>query len=217
MDEIVIHEGDNKDGAAIVAPNAQPTQANPEQQRKAIEDFMAQQWKAIGDKERLTIAKRRGLIKDADMKDDALVAAAIAEVELPGDNNKYIRVAQSRYGFLSFGKTHGRKKRHFTKHELAIKSASLRHFRVLFAAAAAHIEAELVSKGEPYVGLPEAILKELGAKAAILGAKEVLTASRDKRRRVRRQQSLSRGINRGLIRANAPAKTFVHSGGQYGR
>lgn len=217
MDEIVIHEGDNKDGAAIVAPNAQPTQTSPAEQRKAIEDFITQQWKAIGDKERLAIAKRKGFIQDADLQDATKVAAAIAQVELPGDNNKYIRVAQSRYGFLSFGKTHGRKKRHFTKHELAIKSASLRHFRVLFAAAAAHIEKELVAKGEPYVGLPEAILKELGAKAAILGATEVLTANRDKRRRVRRQQNLSRGINRGLIRGNVPAKQFVHSGGEYGR
>jgi hypothetical protein len=213
MDEIVIHEGDTIDGH----PPNQPAPSKPFEQQKAVADFVAQQWKAIGDKERLKIAKRRGLIKEADLANQELVAAAIAQVALPGDNNKYIRVAQSRYGFLSFGKTKGRKNRHMTKHEMAIKSAALRIFRKLFAAAALHLEAELTAKGEKYLGVPEEILNDLGIRAGKLAAKEVAEQGRVRRRHVRRQQKLSRNINLGLLAANTPAKTFVHSGGEYGR
>jgi hypothetical protein len=220
MDEIVLHEGDRIDGKELTSPpSPQPT---PEQQRAKVVEIIAQQWTNIGDQTRLAMAKARGLLKPEDEKDADKVKSVIGTIVLEGDRMRYAvdkdglpRMATSRFGFLSFPKPKGRKKRHLTKTEQAIKSASLRIFRRLFEECAIHMERELTAKGEQYFGLPEDMLRQLGARAARLGALEVATHNRVARRHVQRQQKLSRGINRGLIAGNTAAH-HVHSGGQYG-
>lgn len=219
MDKVVVHEPTTSQDAP--PPSPQPT---PEQQRAQIVQMIGQHWNSIGDQERTRIAKAKGLLKAEDMADKEKVAAVIKGITLEGDTMVYAkdkdgipRIAASRLGFICFPKQKGRKKRHLTKTEMAIKSAALRIFRRLFVEISTTIEAQMVAKGEEYFGVPQEIIANIGARAARLGALEVATHSRLARRYVRRQQALSRGINRGTIAGNTPRRNYVQAGGQFGR
>ena len=218
MDKVVVQEPTGTQDAPAPSP------LTPEQQRAQIAQSIGQHWNAIADQERVRLAKLRGKLTAADMLDKAKVAATIQGITLEGDTMVYAkdkdgnqRLASSRFGFMAFPKQRGRKNRHLTKTEMAIKSAALRIFRRLFTECAAFMEKELTSKGEQYFGIPEEMLQKLGARAARLGALEVSFHSRVARRHVRRQQALSRGINRGTIAGNTPRRNYVQAGGQFGR
>lgn len=210
QEKLVVTEADK--------PAAPPT---PEQQRAKVVEFIATQWNNMADQARHAIATARGLIKPSVQLTPEELRVLIP---LEGDTMRYAkdengqpRMAASRLGFIAFPKQRGRKNRHLTKSEMAIKSASLRHFRRLFVECGDHMEAELKKKGQVYYGLPEDMLCQLGARAARLGAFEVAAHDRVARRHVRRQQALSRNINRGVLPGNTPRANYVHSGGQYGK
>lgn len=216
MDKLVVTENEKVETPA--QPTTPPT---PEQQRAKVVAFIGQQWNHIGDEARRAIAKARGLLNPSiTLTSDELQNL----IPLEGDTMRYAkdketglpRIAASRLGLMCFPKQRGRKNRHLTKSEMAIKSASLQIFRRLFAECAAHMEAKIKEKGEPFYGIPEDMLNQLGARAARLGAIQVGMNNRVARRHVRRQQALSRNINRGLLNGNIEPRNYVYSGGQYG-
>jgi hypothetical protein len=127
------------------------------------------------------------------------------------------KLAKNMYGLLAIPRPKGSRKPHMNKHQQAIKSESLRIFRRLFAEAAEKLQA--VCKGEniEYLGVPDASIPALGAKAAKLALQAVADKRRAKARRARRRQDHSRRVNAGLITISTSEKRYVNRGGQFGR
>jgi hypothetical protein len=133
-----------------------------------------------------------------------------AAVELPGDTMHYIKLATNRHGLPSWPKAQrGRKRPHMAKHAQAIKSTSLAIFRGLFTKHITELEAKAKAAGEVFNGVPNDDLPKLGAKASVLGAKQIQKKLAAARRQARNRQKLSRRINRGVVPGNTNVLAYI--------
>jgi hypothetical protein len=125
--------------------------------------------------------------------------------------------AKNKYGLYSIPKGHGRIKPHMNLRRQAVKAAALRIFETLFAEAAQRLEATCKEEKIEYLGIPDAMIPELGEKAARIAIREVAAQRKATARSKRRRQEFSRRVNAGLITISASEKRYVNQGGQYGR
>jgi hypothetical protein len=125
--------------------------------------------------------------------------------------------ALNRHGLFSIAKPRGRRHPHMSKIQQAIRSASLRIFRELFAARAEHLKATCEEQNIEYIGMPDAALPEIGQLASRLAMQEVMSKRRLKARKARRRQQHSRKVNAGLLTVSTSDKNYVNKGGEYGR
>lgn len=130
-------------------------------------------------------------------------------VELPGGTMKYKVVAVDRHGLPALPKQHGRRKPHVSKQKLTIRSRTINFFRSLFVKHTANLAAASEAEGKPFEGTPQADMPKLGLRASSMAADQVARDARDKRRRKRNQQILSRKINYGLLPGNTNTAHFT--------
>jgi hypothetical protein len=196
------------------APEAPVPQMTKEQ---AVAVLLARQessFKEADYAERLAIAQRKGLDIVEDPSYVPTIEELTAAVPLKRDRLTYKVFAKNTHGLLSIPKQRGRRKPHMTKHQQAIKSASLRHFKHLMEEKAERLLAVCAKEGFEYLGVPESAIPEIGKQAAILGMREVNEQRRAKNRKARRRQQFSRGVNTGLTATSE--KRYVNQGGQFG-
>ena len=189
------------------------------------------EWNKVADGERMKKAKARGLVdKEGNLTRFAIsggcwrgtvevadtemigkeptIAVLRLLVELPGDTMKYKVVAVDRHGLPALPKQHGRRKPHVSKKQLTIRSRTINFFRSLFVKHNANLEAAAGAEDKPFDGTPQADAAKLGLRASSLAAEQVARDARDKRRRKRNQQILSRKINYGLLPGNTNTVHF---------
>jgi hypothetical protein len=99
----------------------------------------------------------------------------------------------------------------------AIKSAAIRVFRKLVEATGASLRATCKEQEIEYLGLPDAMIPELGAKAMRIAVREVTASRKFYTSRKRRQQEFTRRTNAGLEQKSASAKRYINRGGQFGK
>jgi hypothetical protein len=157
--------------------------------------------------ERLEVGKRRaqngrpwnnplyGLFSDPSI--NYTLEKLKALVPLDRDKMRYKTFAKNVHGLLSIGRAKGRRKPRMTKHQQAIKSESIRVFRGLIVARAEELKAVCKNDGIEYLGIPDALLPEISARAAKLGMAAVNNKRRAKARKANRVQQASRKTNRG--------------------
>lgn len=209
--------------AEVVNPSVTPT---PEEFRAQIGSILEKQFAGAADKVRRTKATAKGLIDPSkDLTDDELRAL----IPLEGDTIKYAkypeghpkagqpRMAFDSHGFIALPKAHGRRKKHMTKRDQAIKSAYLRISKDLFTVVAGKKITEAEAKGEKFVGLNEEEMRKIAAKATRLAMVEVLKTRKFQKTVTNRMQDLSRSINAGILPGNTDARNYAHGGSQYGR
>lgn len=126
------------------------------------------------------------------------------------------KFAKNVHGLLSIGRQHGRRRKRMTKHQQAIKSASLRLFKSLMETRAHELQTVCKNEGIEYLGIPDAMIPEVGALAAKLGMLEVTNRQRQKSHKARRRKEFSRKVNAGTITKSASEKRYVNRGGQFG-
>ena len=132
-------------------------------------------------------------------------------VPLPGDSMNYAadektklpRLALDKYGFISFPKQHGRRRKHLSGRENVIKGLALQAFPMFFAehggkllldAKAAAVKAG-VDFDETTFGIPDADMPKIYEKANVAATAMYERNAKLTRRQRRRQQQLSRRIN----------------------
>jgi hypothetical protein len=133
------------------------------------------------------------------------------------DKGTHGKLALNKHGLLSIGHPKGRLKPHMNKRQQAIKSASLRIFRKLFTERADLLQASAKEQKIEYLGIPDAMLPELGKIAAQLAIKEVKEARRMTRNNRRRRQQHSRKVNAGLLTISTAETRYVNRKGEYGK
>jgi hypothetical protein len=125
-------------------------------------------------------------------------------------------LAKNAQGFLAMGKAKGRRKPHMSGRKQEVKSESLHFFRSLFASHTEKLVAVCKEEKIEYLGMPDAVLPELRAKALRLAVRLVNAKRRLKRRQSRRRKDFSRRVNAGLITISTNESKFVNRGSQYG-
>jgi hypothetical protein len=123
--------------------------------------------------------------------------------------------AENRHGLYSVPRTGGRRNPHMSHKNQAIKSASIRAFRKLVEETGTSLRATCKEQEIEYLGLPDAMIPELGAKAMRIAVREVTAQRKAHSRDKRRRQEFSRRTNAGLI--NTSEKSYVNRGGEYGK
>lgn len=211
----------SEQAVAEVNPSVTPT---PEEMKAKVAAIRAEYFTAAGDQIRL--AKAKGLLDPSvELKPEELRAL----VPLEGDTMRYAvypeghpqagepRLALDSHGMISYPKPHGRKKKHMTKRDQAIKSAYLRISKDLFTIEAGKRVVAAQAEGTEFVGLSQDEMTAIAAKAARLATIEVLKVRKFQRTVRNRIEQLSRGVNAGLLPGGLNARTFAYGGGQYGR
>lgn len=138
-------------------------------------------------------------------------------VPLDRDRLVYKTFSKNVHGLLSIGKQKGRRRKRLTKHQQAIKSESLRFFKSLIETRAHELQAVCKNEGIEYLGIPDAMIPEVGALAAKLGMLAVTNRRRQKARKARRRQQFSRKVNAGTITKSTSEKRYVNRGGEFGK
>jgi hypothetical protein len=123
----------------------------------------------------------------------------------------------NKYGLYSVPRPHGRLKPHMNHRQQAIKSAAIRVFRKLVEETSASLRATCKEEQIEYLGLPDAMIPELGAKAMRIAVREVTATRKYYTRKNRRQQEFARRTNAGLEQKSASAKRYINRGEQYGK
>lgn len=124
-------------------------------------------------------------------------------------------LATNKHGLFSIGRPHGRRKPHMNLHQQAVKSESLRVFRNLLAERSAAIEAECKEQGIEYIGIPDALLGEIGKQAARIAIRNLKAKYGAYRFKANRVQQHSRFVNAGLLTIATSQRRFIRAGGQY--
>ena len=123
----------------------------------------------------------------------------------------------NKHGLYSVPRPHGRLHPRMNHRQQAIKSAAIRVFRKLVEATGASLRATCKEQEIEYLGLPDAMIPELGAKAMRIAVREVTASRKFYTRNKRRQQEFARRTNAGLEQKSASAKRYINRGGQYGK
>lgn len=202
----------NPEPNANSEPKPKPSPA--EMFQRALEIRNNQFERAVIEK-RTAIARRKGLLQPsveytpAELKDLVPIPEDKIRFATYPKGHKFAgqpRIAVDRFGLPALPKARGRRNRHMTKHEQAVKSAAIIIFRTLFGERKAVLEAEADVKGEKFVGIPEAELPKLGARATRMASQQVKATNAQYRRRTRNRTKLSRKINAEIL----PGNTNVH-------
>jgi hypothetical protein len=208
--------------AEVVNPSVEPTPAEMKAKVSAIRE---QYFLAAGDGIRQAKAAAKGLLDPSiELSPEELRAL----IPLEGDTMRYavypkghpqageprLALRFTRDDFIP--KPHGRKNKHMSKRNQAIKSAYLRISKDLFTIAAGKKIKAAEADGTEFVGLSQDDMTKIAAKAARLGTIEVIKTRRFQRNVRNRVQQLSRGINAGLLPGGVNARNFAYSGGQFG-
>ncbi len=227
--------------AAAPAPESQAAPQQPQMTRSQLVAFIRTKQQEDFDRndkaERLAIAKRKSTCGHAGNNplfgkvfDDPSIEWTLEElkalVQLDRDWLNYEWknekkgtegvFAMNRHGLFSIPKVKGRRNPHMTKQAQDIKSASIRVFRKLFEQAGESLKATCAKEQIEYLGIPDAVIPELGKKAGRIAIREIVAANKASRRAARRRQQFSRKVNAGLITKSASEKNYVNKGGAYG-
>ncbi len=216
----VAQEENLADGVAEKA-ELEAAEAKPQMTREqASELVLGHQTKAFENNDRnhrLQIALRKGSLVEANPSVEYALEELKALVPQPQDRWNYIKIAETSQGLLAVPKQRGRRKKHMTKHQQDIKSASLSIFKRLFAAKAERLKAVCVKEEIEYIGVPESALPELGKQAAMQALTAVKDKAKRKRDKARRRQKYSRAVNAGIFGNSRPGeRNFIEHGGQFG-
>lgn len=233
----VVQQGDGEVQAAPVAAEQKPL--TREEVVGKIREGQLQQMASADRERRLKIA-RRGYRVNLTHDDGRPYTSVVqlgpsviptdeelrAMVPMPEDRLNYTWanpkkgtagvVAENKYGLISVGRPHGRKKPHMSKRKQLVHGASLRIYKKLFAEAVKVAEAAAAKDGKPYAGVPEDYVQTLAAKSLRLGAREVYRSYKAQKRHERRIQQASRSVNNGLLPGNQ-VTGYINRGGEYGR
>lgn len=135
---------------------------------------------------------------------------------LEGDSIRYakdaggsLRIALDRHGLLAMPKGHGRKHPRMSAHKQAIKSVAIGIFGRMFTTHATKLQAAAEEKGEQFVGVPNADLPAIGARATVLAAQRVKKAMKALHRRARNEKKLARRINAGVLPGNTNRRAYT--------
>ncbi len=123
----------------------------------------------------------------------------------------------NKHGLYSVPRPHGRLHPRMNHRQQAIKSAAIRVFRKLVEATGASLRATCKEEQIEYLGLPDAMIPELGAKAMRIAVREVTASRKFYTRNKRRQQEFARRTNAGLEQKSASATRYISRGGQFGK
>src|SRR5258708_3978322 len=150
-----------------------------------------EQWDKLVEGVRAVLRKAKGLPEDE-------------IVTLPGDTLpvRYIRYALDKKGMLATGKQHGRRRPHWNKRKLALKSLSIELFRREFAAYEAARKGIYEKDGKKFDGMHAADIKILATRIAVILRGEFNAARPAARVAARNRQRVARRINFGLLPGN---------------
>ena len=101
-------------------------------------------------------------------------------------------VAANVHGLYAMPRGHGRRKPHMNLKQQAIKSTAIRIFKELFEKAGQSLKATCAKEEIEYLGIPDAMIPELGAKATSIAARVVKAANRARSRNNARRAGWSR-------------------------
>lgn len=127
------------------------------------------------------------------------------------------KVAENRHGLCAVPHAGGRRKPHMNHKQQAIKSAAVRMFRKLVDEMSVSLRATCAEQEIEYLGIPDAMIPELGAKASRIAVREVTAQRKAHSRNKRRRQEHSRKANAGLLSTSTQEAQYVNRGGKYGR
>jgi hypothetical protein len=124
--------------------------------------------------------------------------------------------AANKHGLYAIPHTRGRRKPHMNHKQQAIKSASIRIFRRLLDETSQSLKATCKDEQIEYLGIPDAMIPELGAKAARIAIREVTAQRKAWSKAKRRRQEHSRKVNAGLLGTSTSEINYVSRKGEYG-
>lgn len=132
---------------------------------------------------------------------------------VPALRGKYVRYAFDRYGRLSLGHGKGRLKRHFTKTQLAMKSAAIEQFRAEYTAYESMMRIEDAKDGKAFQGVTEEEIMAFAPGATKRGVRAMRKQRRAEARAKRARQQASRKINFGMLPGNSDRRAHAHGAG----
>src|SRR5258708_30715042 len=116
-----------------------------------------EQWDKLVEGVRAVLRKAKGLPEDE-------------VVTLPGDTLpvRYIRYALDKKGMLATGKQHGRRRPHWNKRKLALKSLSIEIFRREFVAYESAMKQAYAVEGKAFDGMHDGDIKLLATRVNLI-------------------------------------------------
>jgi len=157
-----------------------------------------EQWDKLVEGVRAVLRKAKGLPEDG-------------VVTLPGDTLpvKYVRYALNNKGMLATGKQHGRRKPHWNKRKLALKSLSIELFRREFVAYESAMREAYAKEGKEFDGMHEGDIKLLAVRINLILPGEFNARRTAARVAARNRQRTARRVNFGLLPGSADRRAHA--------
>lgn len=158
-----------------------------------------EQWNTLVDGIRAVLRKAKGLPEEG-------------IVTLPGDNlpSRYIRYALDKHGMLSTGNTRqGRRRKHWNKRKLALKSLSIELFRREFVAYENAMRDVYAKDGKEFDGMHEADIKLLATRINLILPGEFNARKAAARVAARNRQRTARRVNFGMLPGNSDRRAHA--------
>lgn len=159
----------------------------PEEMRQRLEAIRATLWNAMVGPHRQKLATKLGIEP--------------SEVVMEGDGLKYTKLAFDNRGLFAMPKGHGRLKPRIKAHGALLRDATVSKFHNMFGKLEEQVKAKL-PEGVAFDGLTQEQVKDLGAVAATLAAKNLNGSRRLSKKQARQRHRSARRVGFGTLAGN---------------